>query len=173
MITIICATHRPKNQTQKIVDRYEKILKDLHQEVKVFYLSELPENFVVADSFGQRTEETNKLIEQKLLPAERLVIISPEYNGSYPGVFKAFLDGVKPHIWKGKKAALVGVASGRAGNLRGMDHLGDVLHHLRVEVFSQKIPISQLETLLDERGELTDNATVRILEEQAREFLKF
>lgn len=173
MITVICATHRPKNLTQKVVSQYASILKELGEEVVTFNMSELPEGFVFNDSFGSRTKATEGIINEKLIPADRLVIVAPEYNGSYPGVFKAFLDGVKPHIWKGKKAALVGVASGRAGNLRGLGHLTDVLHHLRIEVFSHQVPLSKIEGLLNEEKELEDASTLEILRQQAREFLLF
>lgn len=173
MITVICATHRPKNQTTRVVEKYVEILKELGEEVKLFQLSELPADFVTSDTFGNRTRSTESIINEKLIPASRLVIISPEYNGSYPGAFKTFLDGVNPGIWKGKKAALVGVASGRAGNLRGMDHLTDVLHYLRVEVFSLKIPISRLDALLNDNGEFADQETLQLLQKQASEFIKY
>lgn len=173
MITVVCATHRPKNITFKIVEKYCEILREEGQEVKLLEMAELPKDFVYQDSFGKRTEATESLIHEKLLPAEKLVIVAPEYNGSYPGVLKAFFDGVKPHIWKGKKVALVGVASGRAGNIRGMDHLTHVLHHLRMEVFSLKVPISKVEGLLDERGNLGDQETIQVLRNQAMEFLQY
>ena len=89
-----------------------------------------------------------------------------------PGIFKSFLDVVPPPKWRGKKVALVGVANGRAGNLRGMDHLSDVLHYLRAEVFSFKVPISVLDSLISD-GELRDKETLETLKQQATEFLEF
>jgi NAD(P)H-dependent FMN reductase len=173
MITLICATHRPKNQTQRVVAYYKEILEKQYKEVKVLYMSELPQNFVYADSFGNRTNDTEQLIAEKIVPAQKLIIIAPEYNGSFPGIFKAFLDGVKPSIWKGKKVALVGVASGRAGNLRGLDHLTDICHYLRMEVFSLKVPISRLDAVLNDNGQLADDETQLVLQTQANEFLDF
>lgn len=173
MITVVCATHRPKNQTLSVVNRYAEILKKMGEEVKILQMDELPEEFLITNTFGKRTHGLEEIIHDKIVWAQRFVIISPEYNGSYPGLFKAFLDAVKPHVWKGKKVALVGVASGRAGNLRGMDHLTDVMHHLRAEVFSLKIPISRLDALMDEEGSIVDEATVKVLENQAAEFLNF
>lgn len=172
MITVICATHRPKNQTQQVVKKYTEILKELGEETKVFELDDLPEGFLNQNSFSNKDHGLDDIIAEKLLPAEKLVVISPEYNGSYPGLFKAFIDIVSPSIWRGKKVALVGVASGRAGNLRGMDHLTDVFHHLRSEVFSLKVPISRLDSLMN-NGELADEATLKVLQNQAREFLNF
>ncbi len=173
MITVICGTHRPKNQTLSVVNRYFEILKNLGQEVEVLQMDELPEDFLITNTFGKRTHGMEDIIHEKIVAADRFVIITPEYNGSYPGLFKAFLDAVKPHVWKGKKVALVGVASGRAGNLRGMDHLTDVMHHLRAEVFSLKVPISRLDALMDDKGMIVDEATVKVLEQQAEEFLRF
>ncbi len=173
MISLVCATNRPKNITLKIVEKYMEILRELGQEVRLFEMSEIPRDFLFEDSFGNRTEATENLLKEKILPAERLVIVSPEYNGSYPGILKAFFDGIKPHIWKGKKVALVGVASGRAGNIRGMDHLTHVLHHLRMEVFSNKVPISKVEGLLDDEGNLVDQDTINVLKRQATEFLAY
>ena len=173
MITVICGTHRPQNQTLRVVEKYLEILKELHQEEDVFSMDELPADFLASDSFGKRSEEVERLIDTKITPAERFVIISPEYNGSYPGVLKAFFDGMDHDMWKGKKVALVGVASGRAGNLRGMDHLTDVCHFLRMEVFSLKIPISRWYSLVNDEGEFADDDTIALLREQATEFLKF
>lgn len=173
MITVICGTHRPQNITQKIVDQYCALLKENEVSSELFQLAELPADFVVSDSFGKRNEATDRILQEKLIPAEKLIIVSPEYNGSYPGVLKAFLDGVPPKLWKGKKVALVGVAAGRAGNLRGMDHLTHVLHYLRMEVFSYKIPISKVDGLLNENGVLDDQQTLALMKDQLEEFLKF
>lgn len=173
MITIICATNRPKNQTLKVVEVYKSLIEEQGEEVSVFQMAELPSDFIVTDTFGNRTKIVSELIQNKIVPADKLVVISPEYNGSYPGVFKAFLDGVSPSLWHGKKAALVGVASGRAGNLRGMDHLTHVLHHLKVEVYSAKVPISKLDDLLDDDGSFVDADTVQVLRNQLKGFLKF
>ena len=172
MISVICATHRPQNQTLAVVNKYAEILKELGQEVQILKMDDLPEDFMVTNTFGKPSHGLDEVVKKWIISADRFVIVSPEYNGSYPGVFKVFLDAVPPRAWKGKKAALVGVASGRAGNLRGMDHLTDVLHYLRLEVFSLKIPISRLDTLL-EQGEMVDANTVEVLRQQAKEFLKF
>lgn len=173
MITIICATNRPKNQTLKVVDVYEQTLLGLGQEVNVLKMGELPANFLDSDGFGDRSDEVKTIIETKLNSADRLVVVAPEYNGSYPGVFKLFIDSIPPKVFEGKKAALVGVATGRAGNLRGLDHLTDVLHHLKVEVYSGKVPISKLDDLQNEQGEIDDEATLNVLQRQAEGFLKF
>ena len=73
----------------------------------------------------------------------------------------------------GKKAALVGIATGRAGNLRGMDHMAGVLNHVGIVVMPDKMPISRIEELMDDDGEITDAATLALLEKHARALIEF
>jgi NAD(P)H-dependent FMN reductase len=112
------------------------------------------------------------LLDEFILPAQKIVFIVPEYNGSFPGVLKIFLDAVHPDTNRGKKVALVGVSSGRAGNIRGLDHLTGVLHYLGMHILPNKLPISSVLTLLDANGSLKDENTIKALEKQIGELLK-
>jgi len=105
-------------------------------------------------------------------PASKFIFIAPEYNGSIPGFLKLFIDAceVKP-CYHGKKACLVGVASGRAGNLRGMDHLTNILNHLKMTVYHNKLPISSIGNLVDEKGNLSMD-TKTVIEQQINGFLE-
>ncbi len=74
--------------------------------------------------------------------------------------------------FKGKKAALVGIADGRAGNLRGMDHLTGILHHVGTTVMPATLPISSLKTLLTPEGKIND-ITLKAMEAHVIQFLEF
>ena len=113
-------------------------------------------------------------LEKKwLLPAEKYIFISPEYNGSLPGVLKCLIDvsDVKK-VWKGKKALLTGVSKGRAGNLRGMDHLTGIMHYVGTVVHPNKLPISIVDTLFNE-DEMGHQETLRVINQQLDEFINF
>jgi chromate reductase, NAD(P)H dehydrogenase (quinone) len=113
-------------------------------------------------------------LEKKwLLPAEKYIFISPEYNGSIPGVLKCLIDvsDVKK-VWKGKKALLTGVSKGRAGNLRGMDHLTGIMHYVGTVVHPNKLPISVVDTLFKE-DEMSHQETIREINRQLDEFMHF
>ncbi|MBL7884482.1 MAG: NAD(P)H-dependent oxidoreductase, partial [Bacteroidia bacterium] len=86
---------------------------------------------------------------------------------------KTFFDAIHPDVNRGKKVAMVGVASGRAGNLRGMEHLTGVLNYLGMHIHPNKLPISSILTLLDENGELKDENTIKALEKHASDVLMF
>lgn len=89
-------------------------------------------------------------------------------------MFKGFIDAsdVKK-CFHHKKACLTGVAEGRAGNLRGMEHLTNIFNHLKMDVLHLKIPISQVHLMLDESGRLNNTETIKMIETQIDLFMEF
>jgi len=174
MITIICATNRPDNTTSKICDFYLQMLKEKGHDAAMLSLEDLPKDFAFNnDVYGIQSGDFHRIVEQFIAPAEKLMIVSPEYNGSIPGVLKAFIDGIWPEVLQSKKIALAGVASGRGGNSRGMDHLTSILHYMNIHVLPFKVPISGVDSLLDEHGALVDDKTGDLIEKQIDQLVVF
>lgn len=143
-IVVLSCTNRPDSNTLKVSKIYQKILSDLGQEASLLDFCKLPQTLAFTETFGARTESYSTLIESFVSSKQRFVFVLPEYNGSFPGILKTFLDSVPPREWQNKKACLVGVADGRAGNLRGMEHLTGVLQYLKMHVYHDKLPISSV-----------------------------
>ena len=173
MITIISATNRKDSLTIKVAEFYSKLLAAKNVTNQVMDLCDLPNDFMFSNSFGDSTQEFTAIITKYLDNASKFVVISPEYHGSYPGVFKSFIDCVGSDNLFGKKVALVGLSSGRAGNLRGMEHLTSLFHHLKAEVFSAKPKLSEIHKLLNNMGEIENQETVTLLKDQIDRFVKF
>ncbi len=173
MITVISATNRPNNKSIKLSRIYEALLHEQGEEVTLFSLQELPENFLVSEMYGERSPDFDALLKKILVPSDKLVFVVPEYNGSIAGVLKVFLDAVHPSYFHGKKAALAGISSGFNGNLRGLEHLTGILHYLQVEVLSCKVKISFVEKNMSEDGELVNEKMVTDLRTQIDRFLTF
>lgn len=173
MITIISTTNRPDSYTLRICNTYAHMLEAKGETVKVLSFHGVLSRIIEGNSFDGVNEEFTGLVNEYILPSERLVIISPEYNGSFPGIFKYFIDACDPKVFRDKKVALVGVASGRAGNLRGMDHLTDIFHHMGSEVYSKKIPISRVHKMAYQEEKLQDEPTIDVLSQQIEGFLRF
>ena len=66
---------------------------------------------------------------------------------------------------------LTGVATGRAGNLRGMDHLADVLNYLKITVHPNKLPISVVNSVVGSDGKIIDENTLHAINQQLDEFI--
>lgn len=174
MISILSGTYRKDNLTIKYSRLYKQLLEVKNQEVRLLDLGTLSVSFLHDNSiFGTASNDVDILLRTYIQEPEKIVIISPEYNGSFPGILKAFIDICDPKLFSGKKAALVGIATGRAGNLRGMDHLTSILNYLDVTVLPLKVPISRAHLLMDNEGKITDEPTLKTLEKQIDKFLAF
>jgi NAD(P)H-dependent FMN reductase len=108
----------------------------------------LPADFVFTECFGKRTKTYDVLLNKYIDSASKFVFILPEYHGGFPGIAKSFLDSFSGDLVKGKHAALVGLSSGRAGNLRGLDAFAAVLGYLQVEVLANRPKLSRIEDVL-------------------------
>ena len=171
MITIISATNRPNSSSLKIAKNYAQLMEKQGVECKIFSLERLPADFISTDLYNKRSENFQQLLNEFIIPSKKIVFIVPEYNGSFPGVLKTFLDAIHPDINRHKKVAMVGVASGRGGNVRGMEHLTGILNYLGMFILPNRLPISSVATFLDEKGQLKDPLITKSLEIHVAEFL--
>lgn len=172
MLTILNGTNRPENLTKVFSQHYYNYLKSKGIEVQYFTLEDLPEDFLKQEMYGKRSTAFEKLIDNYINQADKFVFFLPEYNGSYAGIMKVFMDALHPKLFRGKKASVIGIADGRAGNLLGIDHFTVVLNHVGVTTTPQRLPISKISDLVKEKH-LIDHATAKMLEEHADRFLGF
>ncbi len=166
MITVISGTARPDSMTRRVAALYHRLLTERGADAHLLDLQGLP--------VWERGPELLEAERNLLIPAEKFVFILPEYNGSLPGLLKTMLDNSDiERAWWGKKALLTGIADGRAGNLRGLDHLTNILNYLKMAVYWNKIPLSRVRTEIDADGEFAQEATRQAVAEQLDGFLHF
>ncbi len=177
MICLILGTNRAENRSRVVTDYIQRRLEKLsvpynYVDLSTFKTDILADHMYKSD---QQLELVSKIQDDFLKPARKLWFVTPEYNGSFPGVLKVFIDAISVRDYKDtfsqKKACLTGVATGRAGNLRGMDHLSDILNHLGVVVLPNKLPISSIDKLMSADG--LDEVTSAALDKQIDTFLEF
>ena len=171
-VVIFSCTNRQDSNTLKVSKVYQSILNAMGVNNELFDFRELPENINVAESFGKRTAAYGELLNEIVVKPSKFIFISPEYNGSYPGILKTFIDSAHPREWANKKACLVGVADGRAGNLRGMEHLTGVLHYLKMHVYYNKLPISQVAKVFNQDFSFNEEQ-MKACNLQVKGFLEF
>ncbi len=152
MITIISGTNRPNSRTEFVAQYvFDLIGKFTDEEVNLVKLSELDPGFVHPMMYsGDHQHPDLTAIQNKyIIPAQKWIMLSPEYNGSYSGIGKVFVDALSVRLYgetfKGKKLGLIGIASGRGGNLRGLDHLTTAFNYLGMSVYPNRLPLSRIE----------------------------
>ena len=180
MITVISGTNRKKSGCLKFAKKYSEFLeKEASEAVRLLAMDELPYDWFHDNMYDKKDQGSSlaKVQDKYMIPADKFVFITPEYNGSYPGVLKLFIDAcsirdMKP-TFESKKAALIGIATGRAGNLRGMDHLSGVLNHLGITVMPAYLPISRIQDLVNGTGAINDHKTLDLMLQHAKDFISF
>ena len=172
-IIILNCTNRANSNSLKISKLYQSLLKENNFEAEIFEFSALPETIVFTELYGNRTANYTELIEKIVSRNNNFIFVVPEYNGGFPGILKVFLDSIPPKEWANKKACLVGVSTGRAGNLRGTDQLAAILHYLKMHVYHTKLPISTVDKLLDEHGNFINEDQKKVCVTQLEGFLNF
>ena len=173
MVTIIAATNRPGSSTLKLAKYYQRKLKEKGLEAGLLSLAQLPPNIIETDLYGKRSAEFEP-IQDIITRTDKFLFIIPEYNGSFPGILKVFVDACSfPESFYEKKAALVGLSSGKYGNIRGIDHFTGICHYIHLNIMPLKLHIPHIKTEIDANGDLFKEDTLRFTDEQMDKFIGF
>lgn len=173
MITIVSGTNRKNSKTLILSEFYQKLFSKKNIASTLFSLTELPSDLINTDLYGKRSKEFEP-IQNLVFQSEKFLFVIPEYNGSFPGVLKTFIDCCKfPESFSGKKAALTGVSTGRYGNIRGVDHFTGICNYIGLQVLPLKLHISHIAQDINAQGEITNPETLKFIEEQIDQFITF
>lgn len=173
MIAIISSTNRLLSHTLKLSNYYKRVLETAGQEVKLVSLTDLPANTLQTDMYGKRSAEFQP-IQNVITAAEKFIFVVPEYNGSFPGALKVFIDACDyPDSFSGKKAALVGLSSGKYGNIRGIEHLTGICHYININVLPMRLHIPSIDKEFDADDNLVNPDTIKFTSLQIERFMNF
>lgn len=98
-------------------------------------------------------------LRERIEAAQALVIASPEYNASVPGVVKNAVDWVsrvRPQPFKDKQSLLVSASPSMVGGNRGLWALRVPLEHLGARVYPDMFSLAMAHQAFGEDGALTD-----------------
>ncbi|MEM0940753.1 MAG: NAD(P)H-dependent oxidoreductase [Bacteroidota bacterium] len=174
MITIISGTNRKNSNSFQIAQQYQEMLTNHGQESTIIDLKQLPEDFFnrtfyEENGISKEFRPTRELMKQ----CQKFVFIVPEYNGSFPGILKLFIDALEfPGTLKDKKCALVGLSSGIQGSALAMSHLTDIFNYLGMHVLALKPKLTSINDRM-ENGAVTDTIGKQLLEQQAKALINF
>ncbi len=137
---------------------------ELHPEnmnIEIFDITDIPLYNEDVHAIGE--PEAVKIFKNKIAESDGLLIVTPEYNYSIPGVLKNAIDWASRPAAEsplsGKPLAIMG-AGGRMGTVRAQSHLR------QVAVFTNMLALNKPEVLVsiagekfDKDGKLTDERT--------------
>ncbi len=128
-------------------------------EIEIFPLDQIP----LYDEDVEQSAFPSAVLAlvEKIAAADGVVLASPEYNYSIPGVVKNAIDWASrppaKDAWKNKPMAIVGASSGRFGTVRGQQHLRLVLFSVGALVLGRpEILVGYAASAFDPQGRLLD-----------------
>ncbi len=124
-----------------------------------FYDQDLESNF----------PESALALKAQIENADAIIIATPEYNRSIPGVLKNAIDWLsRPYgknSFSGKKVLVVGASVGPTGAAMGQYDLKKMLLHGNAHVLGQpEFFVGSVRNKFDEQGTLTDEETKKYID---------
>ncbi|MGD8438986.1 MAG: NAD(P)H-dependent oxidoreductase [Holophagae bacterium] len=173
MITVISATNRPQSNTAKVARRAVERLRDVGATVDILDLAELPAELFDGASYAEKPTAFEPF-QDAILAAHGVVTVVPEYNGSFPGVMKYFIDMLRfPESLYEKPAAFIGLSAGPWGAVRGVEQLEMVFQYRHAHLFGRRVFIPDVSRAIDDRGRFTDEVLGRRFDETLAGFVEF
>lgn len=163
---------RKESYNQKIVTFLQNRYKD-SLDIKVLPIKNLP-------YFDQDQELSPpgvvKQFKKVVKEADAVLICTPEYNHSVPGVLKNAIDWLSrvDKVLVKKPTLIVGATTGMLGTIRAQMHLRQILASNSASVLpGNEVLINFVDKKLDENGLLIDEATVSFIDHVIDEFIKW
>lgn len=114
---------------------------------------------------------------EAIAKADGIIIVSPEYNYSMPGVLKNALDWLSRlpnQPFAGKPVALQSASMGVFGGARMQYHLRQTLVFLDAHVLNKpEVMVGAVQNKIDDKGQITDQGTKDFIASQLKAFADF
>jgi chromate reductase, NAD(P)H dehydrogenase (quinone) len=121
-------------------------------------LAEVPPYCEDADT--EPAPEAVAYLRDRIAAADALLIATPEYNASIPGVLKNAIDWASrpfpDNVLRGKPVAVMGASTGLFGAVWAQAELRKVLRHTGAEVLDAELPVGLADQGFTPQGELAD-----------------
>jgi len=114
-------------------------------------------------------------LKEAIVAADGLLLVTPEYNNSIPGVFKNAIDWLSrpdsdiKRVFGSKPVAVIGASPGNFGTILSQNAWLPVLRTLRTDFWAEgRLMVSRAQTVFNEDGTIAELK----IEEQLRKYLE-
>jgi len=166
---------------RKLVENAAEIARKMGADVIVVNLKDFQMPFYDADlEESQGMPENAKKLRRLMLQSSRVIIASPEYNGSLSGVLKNAIDWAsrseegKPsrEAFLNKKFAIMSCSPGPGGGAKGLVHLRAIIENIGGEVIAQEVSVAHSNEAFTDEGKLKKESTKEDLKNEIDQLLK-
>lgn len=172
-IAIVSGTDRKGSNALKVSTYLQKAYTEAGAKATVIDLQHFPIQAVAGGAYGQDLPEI-KAFNQAFLEADGVVMVVPEYNGSFPGILKLFIDYLPfPSAFLGLPMAFVGESAGSFGALRPVEQLQMVAAYRNAYQFPERVFINKVGQNFDEEKGPLEPLQNELLHKQVENFVRF
>jgi chromate reductase, NAD(P)H dehydrogenase (quinone) len=172
-IVIVSGTNRSGSQTLRIAKVYEKLFAAQKVSTEVLDLTQLPAEIFTPAAYANKPASFARF-NDAVLSSDGLFVVTPEYNGSFPGVLKVFIDMLTfPQAFEKRAVAFTGLAAGQWGALRSVEQLSQIFAYRNANIFAERIFLPRVETAVNAQGEFTVPLVNDLVHSQVKNFVDF
>jgi chromate reductase len=172
-VLIISGTNRPGSNTRLVAKLVEEHYQSQNLPSEFFDLIDLPCEVFEPTVYAKKPPSV-VAIQKRILDCAGIHVVTPEYNGSFPGILKYFIDLLKfPESFDRKPVAFVGVAAGVFAALRPVEQLQMVFSYRNAHIYPDRVFIATVREKLNADGRMIDPAIDQRLSRQAAGFTRF
>lgn len=173
MISILVGTNRPDANSRKVAGKLLELYQSAGFDAQVIDLEELPPEIFKPEAYSDKPASF-KPFADAVLSSSGLHVVTPEYNGGFPGVLKYFIDMLPfPESFEGRPVAFTGVAAGMFGALRPIEQLQQIFGYRNANIFPNRVFIMKVHESFNDSGEIVDEKLLARLDSQAKGFAGF
>ncbi|MCA9323430.1 MAG: NAD(P)H-dependent oxidoreductase [Planctomycetes bacterium] len=174
-IVVVPGTNRQGSLTGLLAKPVCADYRELGFEVDCLDLSTMTAQFLEPGAYKAPGTDVKAMVD-RFLVADGVVFLVPEYNGSYPGVLKLYIDMLPyPEGFEARPCAFIGLAAGQFRALRAVEHLQAVVGYRNGHIFPRRVFIGDSYKQFDfeAQGALVDLELRERLTDQAKGFAAF
>ncbi|WP_101773393.1 NADPH-dependent FMN reductase [Peptostreptococcus faecalis] len=173
-IGILVGSLRKESYNMKIA----KYIVDKYPEKANFEIVEIRDFPLFNSDLEEDVPESVLRAKSIIKDKDGIIIVSPEYNHSIPGVLKNALDWFSrgEYVMMRKPYMIMGASMGSIGTARMQGHLRQVLNSPSFKMYSiseNEFLYASIQKNIDEKGKLTNERTIAKLDKKIDDFLKF
>jgi FMN reductase len=170
-IVTISGSARPGNYTSKALVLAQDELKEMN---RVTLTAIEPATLKLAIPGSAMDSSDSKRLKEMVAAADGIILATPEYHGSFSSLIKLTIENMGfPSVLKGKPMALLGVAAGRIGAIKSLEHLRSVCSHVGALVLPHAVSVARVKSVFDEQGNCLDEGIERQIRALAAEMVKY
>ena len=172
-ILLLVGTNRPGANALRIAKVIEGLYHAAGITVDGYSLHKMPVEIFDPRSYAAKPDVWLP-VQQMVVECKGIHLITPEYNGGFPGVLKYFIDMLKfPESFVHKPVAFVGEAAGVWGGMRPVEQLQQIFSYRNAHIFPERVFIPKVNDRFDAAGQFVDQEILGKLRSQVHAFARF